>query len=141
MKLQRLTIFFLLTLAAVLASADGLRASDAVEWSIIQTLKLDASPIDVAVSADGRRLFVLTDQGKVIVYSAGTEVEGTVDVGADVDKIRLNPEGDVLIANSRADKTVKFFDIDFIQHINIAGSPFKGPADAPVVIAVFDDFQ
>ena len=141
MKLQRLTIFILLTLAAVLASADGLRASDAVEWSIIKTLKLDASPIDVAVSADGRRLFVLTDQGKVIVYSAGTEVEGTVDVGADVDKIRLNPEGDVLIANSRADKTVKFFDIDFIQQINIAGSPFKGPADAPVVIAVFDDFQ
>jgi hypothetical protein len=62
-------------------------------------------------------------------------------VGADVDKIRLGPQGDVLIANSRTNKTVQFFDIDFIQQINIAGSPFKGPADAPVVIAVFDDFQ
>jgi hypothetical protein len=95
----------------------------------------------MAVSADGRRLFVLNDQGKVIIYSAGAEVEGTVEVGADVDKIRLGPQGDVLIANSRTNKTVQFFDIDFIQQINIAGSPFKGPADAPVVIAVFDDFQ
>ena len=141
MKLQRLTIFIWMTLVVILASANGLWASDAVEWSIIKTLKLDAAPIDMAVSADGRRLFVLTDQGKVIIYSAGAEVEGTVEVGTDVDKIRLDPQGDVLIANSRTNKTVQFFDIDFIQQINIAGSPFKGPADAPIVIAVFDDFQ
>ena len=141
MKLQRLTIFIALTLLFILASVNGLRASDAVEWSIIKTLKLDASPIDMAVSADGRRLFVLTDQGKVIIYTAGAEVEGTVEVGTDVDKIRLDPQGDVLITNSRTNKTVQFFDIDFIQQINIAGSPFKGPADAPIVIAVFDDFQ
>ena len=85
MKLQRLTIFIALTLLFILASVNGLRASDAVEWSILKTLKLDASPIDMAISADGRRLFVLTDQGKVIIYSAGAEVEG-VDRDANFDK-------------------------------------------------------
>jgi len=31
--------------------------------------------------------------------------------------------------------------IDFIVNFNIAGSPFLGPADAKVVVAVFSDFQ
>jgi hypothetical protein len=38
-------------------------------------------------------------------------------------------------------KTVEIVTIDFIQNINVSGSPFKGPEDAAVVIAVFDDFE
>ena len=33
------------------------------------------------------------------------------------------------------DATKKF------REIKVAGSPFRGPSDAPVVIAVFSDFQ
>ena len=54
---------------------------------------------------------------------------------------KLGPGGETLILRSGKNKTVELVTLDFIQKINITGSPFKGPQDAPVVIAVFDDFQ
>lgn len=141
MKLNRIKIIVSLAIVIVMVSFSRLEASDAVEWSILKTLKLDAAPIDMAVSPDGRRIFVLTEQGKIIVYSADAKEEATIEVGPQVDKIRLGPKGDILISNSRENKTVQVFAVDFIQKINISGSPFKGPADAPIVIVAFDDFQ
>jgi hypothetical protein len=141
MKLKRFKTLAPLTLLIVLFSFSSLSASDAVEWNILKTLKLEAAPIDLAVSADGRRIFVLTDQGKIIVYSANAEEEGTIEVGDQVDKIQVGPRGDIIFLDSRKDKTVQICAVDFIQNIDVSGSPFKGPADAPIVIAVFDDFQ
>lgn len=45
------------------------------------------------------------------------------------------------ILSSRTGSTVQLITLDFIQNINVTGSPFKGPADAPIAIAVFSDFQ
>ena len=141
MQLKRFNILVPLAIVIALYSISSLSASDAVEWNILKTLKFEAAPIDVAVSADGRRIFVLTDQGKIIVYSANAEEEASIDVGAQVDKIQVGPGGDIIFLNSRTNKTVQIFAVDFIQNINVSDSPFKGPADAPIVIAVFDDFQ
>jgi len=141
MKLKKLGSLIPLTIAMVLFSISSLSASDAVELTILKTLKLEAAPIDVAVSADGRRIFVLTEEGRIIVYSADAEEEATIDVGSDVDKIQVGPRGDIIFSNSRKNKTVQILSVDFVQNINVSGSPFKGPADAPIVIAAFDDFQ
>jgi hypothetical protein len=119
----------------------GALAADNLEWDVFQTLNLDASPIDVAITNDGRKLFILTDQGEVLVYSSTKEPYARINVGKHVDQIKLGPRGDTLILSSGKNKTVQMVTIDFIQTINTAGSPFKGPEDASVVIAVFDDFQ
>ena len=119
----------------------GALASDNLEWDIFQTLKLDASPIDVALTYDGRKIFILTDQGEILVYSSNQKPDARINVGKHVDRIKLGPRGDTLILSSGKNKTVQMVTIDFIQTINTAGSPFKGQEDAPVVIAVFDDFQ
>ena len=47
----------------------------------------------------------------------------------------------MLSFSSQTFATVQIAQLEFIQSINIAGSPFKGSEDAPVVIVVFDDFQ
>ena len=119
----------------------NLSAADPIEWTILRTLQLDESAVDVAVSRDGRRIFVLTDQGKIIIYSPNTKVEAEIDVGKDVNQIKVGPKGDILILNNRKDKAVQLIAIDFIKNINVSGSPFKGPEDAPVVVAVFSDFE
>ena len=119
----------------------GAPASDNLEWDVFQTLNLEASPIDVAVTYNGRKLFILTDQGEILVYSSSKQPDARINVGKHVDQIKLGPRGDTLILRSGKNKTVQMVTIDFIQTINTAGSPFKGPEDAPVVIAVFDDFQ
>ena len=89
-----------LTIVIVLFSISSLSASDAVEWTVLKTLKLEAAPIDVAVSADGKRIFVLTDQGMINVYSADAKEEGRFDIGGHVDKIKVGPRGDIVLANS-----------------------------------------
>ena len=119
----------------------GVLASDNLEWEVYQTLQLDASPIDVAITLDGRKIFILTDQGKILIYSTSKQPDATIDVGKHVDQIKLGPRGDTLILGSGKNKTVQVVSIDFVKTINTSESPFKGPADASVVIAVFDDFQ
>jgi hypothetical protein len=130
-----------LVLAIVPGAFAGALASDNLEWDVYQTLNLDASPIDVAVTYDGRKIFVLTDQGEILVYSSSKKPDAKINVGKHVDRLKLGPRGDTLILSSEKNKTVQMVTIDFIQTINTSGSPFKGKEDAPIVVAVFDDFQ
>lgn len=141
MKWKNFKLVFLVTTTIVVSAFSSGLASDNVEWNILKTLQIEATPLDVAITPDGRRIFVLTERGQVLIYSSSTKVEGTIDVGTHVDRIKLGPRGQTLILNSGQNKTVQIVTVDFIQQINTAGAPFKGPADAPVVIAVFDDFQ
>jgi ABC-type uncharacterized transport system permease subunit len=141
MKPEKIKLSLLITIAIVLGAFTNGLASDNVEWNVYKTMKLDATPIDVVLTADGRRIFVLTDQGEVLIYSSTNKMEAKIDVGKHVDQIKLGPRGETLILRSGKNKTVELVTLDFIQKINITGSPFKGPQDAPVVIAVFDDFQ
>jgi hypothetical protein len=72
---------------------------------------------------------------------SGGPLKGKIDVGNHFDHIKIDPRGENIILNSRKNKSVQVIALDFIQDINVSGSPFKGPEDAAVVVAVFDDFQ
>ncbi len=141
MKRDNIHLVLLITMAIVLGAFTGGLASGNVEWNVYKTLQLEETPIDVAVSPDGRRIFVLTDRGEVFIYSSAGKIEAKIDVGQHVDQLKLGPKGDSLILSSGKNKTVEIVTLDFIQKINVSGSPFKGPEDAAVVIAVFDDFE
>ena len=141
MKPEKINLILLFTMAILLGAFTSSFASDNVEWDVYKTLKLEDSPIDVAVTPDGRRIFVLTDRGKVVIYSSAGNMEAQINVGQHIDQLKLGPRGDSLILSSGKNKTVDIVTIDFIQQINVSGSPFKGPEDAAVVIAVFDDFE
>jgi DNA-binding beta-propeller fold protein YncE len=141
MKWKKIRSFVLFTLAVILVAAVNSFAANSVEWNILKTLQLDATPIDVAITPDGRRIYVLTDQGEILVYSSTQNVEAKIDVGQHVDQLKLGPRGDTIILTSGENKTVQIITFDFIRKINVSGAPFKGAEDAPVVIAIFDDFQ
>jgi hypothetical protein len=131
--------FFLLTPFIVLTLFASSPAT--VEWEVVKTLSLEKAPLDVAVSNNGRYVYVLTEEGVIYIYASdGTKKEKIV-VGKSIDGIKAGPIEDVLFLTSRSDKTVQVVTIDFIQNINVSGSPFKGAVDAPVVVAVFSDFQ
>ena len=112
-----------------------------VEWDIQKTIKMDQPPVDVAVSADGKRIFVLSETGEILIYAPDGKLQDKIGVGSHIDQIEIGPQEDMLLLKSRSNQTVEILVIDFIQKINTSNSPFKGPADAPVVIAVFSDFQ
>ena len=112
-----------------------------VEWNIQRTLNLDAPPLDVAVSLNGKRIYVLTDQGTILIYSPDGNLKEKIQIGNHVDQIQVGPREDIILLKSKKKKTVQVLSIDFIKQINVSGSPFKGSVNAPVVIAVFSEFQ
>lgn len=128
-------------MVSVMGSMAVCYAASSVEWSVLKTLQLEAAPVDVAVSPDGRRIFVLTAQEQILIYSPAGLLEDKIDVGNLFDHIKVGPRGERLILSSRKNKSVQIITLDFIQNINVSGSPFKGPEDATVVVAAFDDFQ
>lgn len=112
-----------------------------VESSIISTLNLDQKPLDVASTPDGKWVYILT-AGQVQVYSLTSKsIEGRISVDNGTDKIAVSPLGDQLFLTNERTKTLSIVKVGFIRNIDVKGSPFKGPAGAPVVIAVFEDFQ
>ena len=112
-----------------------------VEWEISKTLNIEGTPLDIAVSPDVKYIYVLTEDGNIRIYSPGGTLEDTIRVGKDLNRIKLGPKGEYLFVSSRQDKTLKIIRLSFIHDISATASPMKGNKDAPVVIAVFSDFQ
>jgi DNA-binding beta-propeller fold protein YncE len=113
----------------------------AVEWQAGKKIDVGESPLDIAATSNGKMTFVLTDSGTVFIYSEGGTLKDKISVGKSYDGIEVSPKGDKLYLKSSKDKAVQIISLDFIVEINTAGSPYKGPADAKVVVAVFSDFQ
>jgi hypothetical protein len=112
-----------------------------VDWEILNTLQLEAPPLDVAISPDGKTVYVLNNKGVILVYALDGNLTDKIEVGKQIDQIELGPKGERLFATSRQSKTVEVIALDFIQELSIKGSPYKGLKDAPVVIADFSDFE
>ena len=89
MKWKKIRTIALFTMVIVLGAAVSGFAAGSVEWSILKTLQLDAALLDVAITRDGRRIFVLTDQGEIFIYSSTTKLEAKIEAGKHVDQIKF----------------------------------------------------
>ena len=95
----------------------------------------------MAMSVGGTYLFALTEDGIVHAYDTEGNIKGEIYVGKKVDSIACGPQENILILKSKKNREIQKLVFDFIEHINIEGSPYRGNADAPIVIAVFTDYQ
>lgn len=144
LKVNPMTIFLkvtMTTLLLLLISFIPFAAHAEVDWEISSAIQLDETPIDVARAQGGELTYLLTDQAKVLIYSAAGKLVGTIPVDPSVTDIAISFKGEQLYLINSQRKTLKTVDIDFIVDFDIAGSPFLGPADARIVVAVFSDFQ
>ena len=131
-KVILLCFFWMVTVPVAFATVD---------WEILNTLRLDAPPLDMAVSPDGKTVYVLTHKGKILVYTVDGRLTDKIEVNKQIDQIKVGPRGERLFAASRQNKTVEIIALEFIKALSIKGSPYKGDKDAPVVIAEFSDFE
>lgn len=112
-----------------------------IDWTMIKEIDLNTQPIDVAASEDGRLIFVLTP-GEIVVYSSSkNEIETRIPVDKEFDRISYSGKTNTLALTGSSSKKLNIIQVDRVYDIDISGLPFKGPANAPVTIAVFDDYQ
>lgn len=127
-------MFLCLTIGALPAYAE-------IESKLLKEFKLDYSPLDMEVSLSGQRIFILDDHGQLLVYNMQGRLTDRIPVGAGVDKIKVSPRDDLLFLSSREGRNVRILNLTYTHDIDISGSPFQGPANAPVAVVVFSDFQ
>jgi hypothetical protein len=112
-----------------------------IDTTLIKQTNLDVQPLDIAASVDGKMIYVLA-QGEILVYSIDEgKVSNRIPIDKDFDKLTYADKNNVLILTSSSSKKLKIIQVDFIYDIALDGLPFKGPANAAVTIAVFDDYQ
>lgn len=104
-------------------------------------MALSGRALDLAVSSDGRWTFVLTGGGEVAVYGISGNLVQTLKVGSGFERIEYSAAGNRLLLSGSGREDVKILTLALLYELDYRDSPFRGSADAPVTIAVFDDFQ
>lgn len=106
----------------------------------LKTLQLDSTPKQVTSTADGRRLYVLTEDSQILIYTLGGELQGKLAVDPEIDQISsLGPQHLLLQKSALKQAVVAMLEIS--QQIDISNSPILGDETAPVTIAIYDDFE
>jgi hypothetical protein len=105
------------------------------QWS------LPYKPLDMVQSADGNMVFFLTENNRVLIYSSEGILKGTIPVDAGVSKIGTDIRGENILLMDDKNNTFTSVSFDIIREIDITGSPYKGADNAPVIVAVFTNYQ
>jgi thiol-disulfide isomerase/thioredoxin len=136
----------ILTMIGALTSLAGAAANQqdrasSLEWEIVQQWQLPASPIDIVHSLDGKYVFVLTNSQQVLIFTPDGKLEGTLPVDEGVTAIDIAPRAELLYLIDSKKNSFSTLTINFVKEINTAGSPSRGPQDAPVTVVLFTDFE
>ncbi len=112
-----------------------------VDWSTLNEINIGAQALDVATGPDADMVFILTP-GEILVYElAENRITSRIPIPKDFDKLTYSEKAGTLILTSSLSQALKILKVDRIYQIDISGLPFKGPENAPVTIALFDDYQ
>jgi len=123
----------------VLSASSAMSAK--VEWQISGQLDLKAPPVDICASADGKWLYILS-AGEIVVYSfADEKIVNRIAVDTAFDRMIYVKEKNALIVTSRSGNQVRIIQLEEVHTFSYSGLPYQGPKDAPVVVAVFSDYQ
>jgi len=132
--------FCLFSIFLLLATLPGFAGAE-VDWQARTTIKPGTPPIDIAISADGKQTFVLSEGGKLQIYDPQGKLIDTIEVDPAMNRISSDGSGNRLLLSSTKNGTVHELQIEYFVNLSYDGSPFLGSSDAPVVLAVYSDFQ
>lgn len=112
-----------------------------VEWKMQQSWATSGKALDMVNSLDGRYTYILTDKQQVQVYNNQGQLQGNIPVEEGASNIDIAPQGETLYVVNNAKQTFSSLAVSFVVDVDIAGAPIKGPADAPVTLVLFTDFE
>ena len=127
--------------ALILGLTAAICAGAGVEMSVDRSINLTDSPLDSVMNQDGSCLYILTAKGEILVYSKRGTLKGSVKAPSGTEEIVTSPQSNLLYLIESRRKKIDIVHIDLLHDIDITGAPMKGPANAPVTIVEFSDFQ
>ena len=135
----------LLALTLIGAMGFSLPVQAKMDSEVSSSFKSAASPIDLASAVDGKHVFVLT-KGQIAIYTRDGKLKDTIAVDPSFDHLSVsglslaNLDEKIFLSSSQTG-VVQEISYSFIVNIDTSDSPFMGPENAPITIAVFSDFQ
>lgn len=135
-----LLTLFLASGANALAVPDS-GQDNRIEWNVLQKWPTVGKTLDMVHSLDGNFVYILNDKQLVQVFNSQGQLQGNIPVEEGVSAIDIAPRGEILYLINNKNQTFSSMAVSFIVDVDISGSPFKGPANAPVTIALFTDFE
>lgn len=139
LRLKQLLICLWCVLCLNLLSSASTQAS--VNWKIHKKINLENTPLDVVSSANGKWIFILSENNTILIYSNNGYLKDEIHIKGDISQIQAGPREDILLLTSKKNRSVQVLKLEFIQEIDTSGASFLGNSDAPVVITVFTDYQ
>ena len=123
------------------ASAPASGSDGSLEWQTLTSMDLPAKALHFKLSLDGKYLFVLTEDQRVLVYDQRNNLQGSIPVDPGVTDLDIAPQGQLLYLIDTEKQVTTTLAIDFVVDIDTSNSAYKGKIDAPVTVVVFSDFQ
>jgi len=131
----------LLTVTSTSASTPASGSDGSLEWRTLTSMDLPAKALHFKRSLDGKYLFVLTEDHRVLVYDQRNTLQGSIPVDPGVTDLDIAPQGQLLYLIDTEKQVTTTLAIDFVVDIDTSNSAYKGNIDAPVTVVVFSDFQ
>ena len=131
----------LLMLTSTNASTPASGSDGSLEWRTLTSMDLPAKALHFKRSLDGKYLFVLTEDHRVLVYDQRNTLQGSIPVDPGVTDLDIAPQGQLLYLIDTEKQVTTTLAIDFVVDIDTSNSAYKGNIDAPVTVVVFSDFQ
>lgn len=131
----------LLIVTSTNASTPANGSDGSLEWRTLTSMDLPAKALHFKRSLDGKYLFVLTEDHRVLVYDQRNTLQGSIPVDPGVTDLDIAPQGQLLYLIDTEKQVTTTLAIDFVVDIDTSNSAYKGNIDAPVTVVVFSDFQ
>ena len=131
--------FVMLMILAGLAAP--VQAGAGVDWQVLGNIDVDAEIRDMAISTEGRWIYVLTAENEIRIYASGGKLKGAMPIDPGYTRIKAGPRDDILLVTNKNEKLVQLVSVNPVNDFNLAEAPVKGPDSAPVTITVFSDFE
>ncbi|MCX5896548.1 MAG: thioredoxin domain-containing protein, partial [Proteobacteria bacterium] len=113
----------------------------ATEWEVLKTLSLEEKPLDVAVSLDGTKAYILGNKNIFIYATDRGEVVDKIPLKDEFSQISISPDGESLYLTNSGANQISVIRISTVFTIETGNSPVIGNPKAPTHIVAFLDYQ
>ena len=102
-----------------------------------------SSPSVPAIKGAGSIILIfILMSGKVTIYNKGSlKPLNQIPIDTGYDRMAYAADSRMLVLTNRATQEFKSIRVSRVFEISVEGSPYMGPENAPVTIAVFDDYE